>query len=104
MHVQFNTDNNIEGYQRLQDYFSTTLSESLSRFDDKITGLKFFLADENSEKEGQRDKRCTLEAHVAGLKPIAVTEHADTLELAVSGATDKLKKVLTTTFEKMRPY
>ena len=104
MIIQFNTDNNIEGSERLNEYFSTTLSESLNRFSNQITRLEVHLTDENSNKEGQNDKRCMLEARLEGIQPIAVTNNADTIEQAVKGAVDKLKSSLDTVIGKLRNH
>ena len=104
MHIQFNTDNHIEGYQRMEEYFSGEIEHSLKRFEDKVTGLYVHLGDENSDKFGTADKKCSMEARLAGLKPVATIHHADTIEKAVHGATDKMKRVLDTTFDKMRNH
>jgi hypothetical protein len=45
-----------------------------------------------------------LEVRVKGLQPIAVTHKAETLDLAVNGATDKMKNTLETTMAKIRAY
>lgn len=102
MQIQINTDKNIDGNNRLVDYYTSELQKELTRFDDKITRVEVHLGDENSEKFGKNDKRCLIEVRVANMQPIAVTEHADTLEKAFFGAVGKAKKVLGTTFEKMR--
>ena len=104
MIIQFNTDNNIAGSERLNEYFTTTLSESLNRFSNQITRLEVHLTDENSNKEGQNDKRCMLEARLEGIQPIAVTSNADTIEQAVKGAVDKLKSSLDTVIGKLRNH
>lgn len=104
MHIQMNTDNHVEGYQRVEKYFSSMIETALERFDDKITGLDVHLGDENSDKFGTDDKRCMIEARLAGIKPVAVVNHADTIDKAVSGAIDKMKKVLDTTYGKLRTY
>ncbi|HEX9981320.1 MAG TPA: HPF/RaiA family ribosome-associated protein [Flavobacterium sp.] len=104
MHIQFSTNNNIEGYQRMADYFSGTIEESLKRFDDKITGIYVHLGDENSDKSGSDDKKCSIETRLAGLKPVAAVHHADTIEKAIHGATDKMKRVLEHTLDKMRNH
>lgn len=104
MQIQFNTDNHIEGHERMESYFSANIENALRKFEDKVTRIEVHIGDENSAKEGGNDKRCLIEARIAGMKPVAVTNHADTIEHAVSGATDKIKRVLETTFEKMRTY
>jgi hypothetical protein len=45
-----------------------------------------------------------IEARPAGLKPIAVIHHSDTIEKAVSGATDKIKRALENTFGKLHSH
>lgn len=104
MKIQFNTDKNIEGHQRLETYFSAELEKELSRFEEKITRLEVHLGDENSDKNGAKDKRCVIEARPAGMQPIAVTAHANAIEKAVFEATAKIKKILTTTFEKQLAF
>lgn len=104
MQIQVNTDNHIEGSDRMENYFSEVLHATLKRFEDKITGLEVHLTDENSDKGGVDDKRCLIEARINGLAPQAVTHHANTVELAVKGAADKMKKLLDHTFDKMRTH
>ena len=104
MHIQFNTDNHIEGRERMAAYFSPIVAETLKRFEDKVTGLEIHLGDENSDKFGTDDKRCSIEARIAGHQPVAAVHHADTIDKAVNGATAKIKRVLETTFDKMRTH
>ena len=94
MIILFHTDNNIAGSERLNTYFETTLKDALNRFSTHITRLEVHLADENGAKEGKDDQRCTIEARLEGMQPLVVTCHADTIEKAVKGATDKLKSAL----------
>lgn len=104
MQIQFNIDNSIEGHERTENYFAPILKDALKRYEDKITRLEVHLADENGEKSTPDDKRCLLEARVANLKPIAVTNHADTVEKAIKGATDKLKNALEHSFGKLQSH
>lgn len=104
MQIQFNTDKTVEGHERMQNHFSTEIEAKLKRFEDKITRLEIHVGDENSDKFGLDDKRCMIEARLAGINPIAVTHNADTIEKAFSGAADKIKKVLDTTFDKMKSH
>lgn len=104
MKVQINTDKNIEGNARLEAYFSEELEKGLARFEDKITRIEVHFGDENGEKFSVNDKKCVIEVRPVKLQPITVTEHAETLEKAFSGALAKVKKSLTTTFEKIKEY
>ncbi|AXB56200.1 HPF/RaiA family ribosome-associated protein [Flavobacterium fluviale] len=104
MKVQINTDKNIEGHARLEAYYSGELEKGLARFEDKITRIEVHFGDENGEKFSLQDKKCVIEVRPVKLQPITVTEHADTLEKAFSGALAKVKKSLTTTFEKIKAH
>ena len=104
MKVQINTDKNIEGHERVEAYFSGELEKSLARFEDKITRIEVHFGDENSNKSGVDDKRCLIEVRAANSQPIAVTEHAGSIEKAFHGALDKIKRTLTSTFEKQKAY
>jgi hypothetical protein len=48
----------------------------------------------SSKKSGGRDKRCAIEARMAGLDPITVTDEGSSLEQVLEGAADKLQKTL----------
>jgi len=104
MQIQFNTDKNVTASEDLIDSSTSLISEELSRFDDQITRVEVHLSDENGNKDGLNDKRCMVEARLAGMQPIAVTDHANTHEQAVSGAIDKLKTSLETITGRLKNY
>ncbi|MFO7525378.1 MAG: HPF/RaiA family ribosome-associated protein [Ignavibacteriaceae bacterium] len=104
MKILFNTDKNVSGNQAIRSSMIDIISEDLSRFDDNITRLEVHLSDENGKKSGQTDKRCVIEARLQGMHPIAVTNHADSPELAVTGAVDKLKSSIDKIKGRMRTY
>jgi ribosome-associated translation inhibitor RaiA len=104
MHIQVNTDNNIEGREELATQVEAVVEEALSRFSDQITRVEVHLSDENSHKSGQNDKRCLMEARLEGRRPTAVTHQAATLGQAVDGAADKLQKVIESTLGRLRDY
>lgn len=105
MQIQIRTDNHIEGSDRMENYFSEVLTTTLKRFEDKITSLEVHISDEKgTEKSGLDDKKCVIEARVNGLPPQAVTNHAPSVELAIKGAADKIKKVLEHTFDKIKSH
>jgi hypothetical protein len=104
MQIQINTDKNVDGNERLVNYYTSELKRELARFDEKITRIEVHFGDENSEKFGLNDKRCLIEIRLEKKQPIAVTDYADTLEKSFYNTLQKSKKVLATTFEKMREY
>lgn len=96
MTIQFNTDKNIAGSEELNTYLSSILIEGLDRFSNHITRLEVHISDENSNKGGQNDKRCLLEAKLENMQPMAVSNQADTIQQAVKGAVEKMKASLDT--------
>lgn len=104
MKIQFNTDKNVTGSEELKTSMKALISEDLSRYSDQITRLEVHLSDEDGDKHGQNDKRCTIEARLEGIRPIAVTNHANTHEQAVTGAVDKLRSSLNTIRGRLRNH
>lgn len=96
MKIQFNSDKNVILGKEQMVYFTSLISEELSRFIPQITRLEIHLSDEDGNKDGFNDKRCMVEARLTGMKPIAVTDHANTTEQAIYSAVDKLKTSLET--------
>lgn len=101
MQIQVNHGPDIHGGESLIERVQQIVSDSVGRFADRITRIEVHLADENSSKGGEKDKRCTLEARLAGHQPIAVTHQAESVPLAIDGATHKLEKALSHTLGKL---
>lgn len=97
MKIQFNTDKTVNGADRHQDYFISQITKEIKRYQSDITRIEVHISDENGKKEGLNDIRCLLEARLEGKQPIVVTCQASNIELAISGAIDKLKASLKTT-------
>jgi hypothetical protein len=70
------------------------VQHAVGRFAERITRVEVHLNDVNAGKHGERDKRCMMEARLAGLAPIAVHSEAPSLELAMKGAADKLEHAI----------
>lgn len=101
MQVQVNTDKAITHDASLDDHVEGVVRSALQRFGENITRVEVHLGDNNSShKGGSHDKRCMMEARVAGLSPIAVTDNAGDLRLAISGASGKLVRALDTAIGK----
>lgn len=95
MNIQVTTDNHIHGSAELSANVESVVEATLSRFGDRITRVEVHLTDENSSvKRGDNDKRCVMEARLAGLQPIGVTNHAASISDAIDGAAEKLERAL----------
>jgi ribosome-associated translation inhibitor RaiA len=102
MDIQINTDHNIEGHEALAAQVSEVVESALSLVSDHITRVEVHLSDENGDKHGQSDKRCMMEARLAGRQPIAISHQAATLVQAVDGASDKLTRLIESTLGSRR--
>ena len=96
MTIQFNTDKNIEGSAKLEAYVNTLITDKLARFSENITRVELHLSDENGDKKGPEDIRCTIEARMANLQPIAVSSNESTIEKAINDSLAKLLSSLET--------
>tara|TARA_R110002096_G_scaffold28336_20_gene85990 strand:+ start:7527 stop:7841 length:315 start_codon:yes stop_codon:yes gene_type:complete len=96
MNIQFNTDSNISGNEKLAAYISSTIDDELKIYRDQITRIEVHLSDETGDNNGQNNKRCMLEARLENIDPIAVTSHSNSIEESLSAALDKLKSSIKT--------
>jgi ribosome-associated translation inhibitor RaiA len=102
MQVQVNTDNHVAGGEGLTRQVEAVVEGALGRFGDQVTRVEVHLNDENSAgKSGSDDKRCLMEARLAGLDPIAVSHRGATLEQALDGAAEKLERALDRTLGRL---
>jgi len=102
MTIQFNTDHNIHGTEKFRDPLIAYIAAELADYNDQIMRIEVHLSDENANKGGPNDKLCMLEARLKGMEPIAVKNEANTSELAVEGAVEKLKNSLETIIGHLR--
>jgi ribosome-associated translation inhibitor RaiA len=98
MQIQVNSNSSVAVDGELSQLVESTVNHALKRFEARITRVEVHLSDENDDKGGIRDKRCLMEARPAGHEPVAVTNQAASLEEALDGAVQKLKRLLDSLF------
>jgi ribosomal subunit interface protein len=101
MQILLTTDNHIEGNAKLSGYVESLVQNALERFERRLTRVEVHLMDENGHKSGSNDKRCAMEARIAGLAPFSVTADGENIDQALDSAVNKLEKALSRTFDKM---
>ncbi|MFT6443075.1 MAG: putative component of type VI protein secretion system [Crocinitomicaceae bacterium] len=104
MTIQINTDKTLSGNQKQKDFLASEITKALKIYEPHITRIEVHLKDENGKKEGLNDIKCILEVRIEGRQPVAVTSQADTVEFAVSDATDKVKTALKTIFGRIQNF
>ena len=104
MQIQVNTSNGIENKDTLERWADTEIKQHLSRFVEDVTRVEVHLSDENHDKAGAADKCCVMEARLAHHQPLAVTQHAASIDEAFRGAADKLKRLLDSTLGRLNNH
>ena len=104
MHIQINTDKNVDGVDAFANQIKAIVESTLNRFSEHITRVEVYLSDENSDKAGTRDKRCLMEARLKGLQPIAVAHQASNLDQSVQGAAEKLNNKIESDLGRLGKY
>jgi len=96
MKIQINTDDNIQGHERLANQVSSTVEQALQRYKGQITRVEVHLSDQNANKNGPHEQRCMVEARLEERQPVTATAVGATLPQAVQEAADKLARLLDT--------
>ncbi len=104
MKIQINTDNNIVGSEEFAALAEATVESTLGHLAEHITRVEVHLSDENSEKGGSHDKRCMMEARLEGHQPVAVSDEAESIDQAIDGAAEKLKRSLDHTLGRLSDH
>ncbi|HET7160473.1 MAG TPA: HPF/RaiA family ribosome-associated protein [Burkholderiales bacterium] len=94
MQIQINSDHRIPGTPALAGQVQSLVRDTFERYSDRITRVEVHLSDLNGLKGGSHDKRCLMEARLSALGPVAVDHEADNLDVAISGALEKLEHAI----------
>jgi hypothetical protein len=92
--IQIHADNQIETDADRNSRLEDQIRQRLARFEDRITDIEVHVSDINGLRGGNADLRCTLEARVRGLQPVAVAEEGNNVDRAVIGAAKKAVRAL----------
>ncbi len=104
MQVLLQADPNTDGRHKMHEHLEAVVTDALGRFRERITRVDAHLSDAHSAmKVGPDDIHCTLEAHLVGMGPIVVKNHAGNAHQAIDGAARKLKRAVASEIEKHDP-
>jgi ribosome-associated translation inhibitor RaiA len=102
MIIQLNADKNLTIHGAYETQISDQLIKDLERYSQHITRVEVHLSDENGNKSGLNDKKCVLEARFEGKPPIVTSDLGNTYDLAIKGATSKIKNAIGTVVSKLQ--
>ncbi|MBW8760504.1 MAG: HPF/RaiA family ribosome-associated protein [Burkholderiales bacterium] len=92
MQIQVNADNHIEASEARNAWARGVVESAMAHLADSVTRVELHLSDESAGKGGAPALRCTMEARVNGLAPVAVSNDAAGMDAAVNGAAHKLAR------------
>lgn len=102
MQVLVNANNSVELKQKTIEWAQDEVENVLERFSNHLTRVELHLNDTNAGKEGDNDKYCSVEAHVPGRSPLAVTHKAESFDQALAGALEKMDRMLDKTLGRLQ--
>ena len=94
MFIQIHTDNQIPSDNDRDTRLEDQIRQRLARFEERITDVEIHVSDVNGPRGGASDLRCTMEARVNGIQPVAVADNGATVDRAIMGATKKAVRAL----------
>ena len=92
--IQINTDNQVDGDSARDARLEEQIRQRLARFEGRITDVEVHVSDVNGPRGGNADLRCSIEARVSGIAPVAAIDEGDTVDRAVIGAAKKVVRAL----------
>ncbi len=104
MIIQINTDATLTGHEDRREEIKAVVTNALAHFSERISRVEVHLSDEDGHRHAQNDLRCMMEARVEGRGPEAVTHHASSLDEAVDGAAEKLRRSLEHTLGRVHQH
>lgn len=94
MQVLVNFDDPVCGDEELIRRVEGVIEGTLERFGEHVFRVEVHLSDLNSDRPGDRDKICSLEARMAGTASVTAKHDAPTLTEAIHVATGMLERLV----------
>lgn len=85
--------NDVQSSEALEGHVREQVTHALGHWSGRVTRVEAHLHDDNGHKKGV-DKRCVLEAKLAGAAPIAAEHVSDDLYASIKAAATKLKRAI----------
>ena len=92
--IQIHADNQIDSDSERDSRLEDQIRQRLARFEGRITDVEVHVSDVNGASGGNSDLRCSIEARVSGIPPVAAIDEGETVDRAVIGAAKKVVRAL----------
>lgn len=100
LQIQIRTDNHIHVHDKRATELEAIVKHAMRHCSQHVTRVELHLSDINGVKTGQEDKCCVMEVRLEGRQPMAVREQAQTVGESVTGAAEKLARLVKSTLER----
>lgn len=95
MQVILQADKNVEGGHLMAAHVQTVVNDALGRFGERVQRVEAHVSDTDGRARlGVNSIQCLLEARLADLEPVVVTENGPNAHQAIEGAVRKLKRAV----------
>ena len=94
MFIQIRADNQVPSDSERDSRLEEQIRQRLARFEGRITDVEVHVSDLNGTRGGNADLRCSIEARVNGIPPVAAADEGNDVERAVIGAAKKVVRAL----------
>jgi ribosomal subunit interface protein len=94
MQVLVSSDHTVTSSENLAAWVTDEVTSGLERWADRITRVEVHLSGASGPRLDPTSKRCVMEAHLGGLRPIAVHDEADAMAVAIDACIEKLEHAL----------
>jgi len=99
--ILVNTDRNLQGAEDIQEKIKSVLEVKIKNFARRLTRVEVYLKDNDGPKQGLESIRCVLEARPRSMEPVSVSHQGANVMEAGEEASEKLGRLLKSTFEKV---
>ena len=92
--IHIHADTQIDRDDGRDTRLEEQIRQRLARFEDRITDVEVHVSDVNGSRGGNADLRCSMEARLSGIPPVAAVDEGDTIDRCVIGAAKKVVRAL----------
>ena len=92
--IQIHADNQIPSDSDRNTRLEDQIRQRLARFEGRITDVEVHVSDINGPRGGAADLRCSMEARINGIPPVAAVDEGNSVDRAVIGAAKKVVRAI----------
>jgi hypothetical protein len=104
MQVLLHCDNHVKGGHLMAEHLQTVVTGALGRFGERIKRVEAHVSEVEGRARNSADSlHCRLEARLADMEAVVVSEHGASAHQAIEGGVRKLKRAVGAAIGKQDP-